>query len=691
MGITRLSPVPLVEEAALKMLADQGPLREEELEKGLAAAGLDLGIAAEDHLAGALAPPRVVELHDERLVDVVAMADGVVLSHVLRAIEVAEGRIALHPDLSVLEDLSTAGVALECAAGPLVHEHTEGEGACLLVGPTGWLGPTASAGEVVSIEVGSGRTTASVAPGPLPARPEPVAALRTAFEALNGDAGDEPQPVELFTLWLEALVADPEAFRRPQAPLGQLLTAAGLETRDELVANAGFDWREWAALLTVDLVARRWGLDHLGRLMWLIVTLAYRSLSTADLFENDAEADKRHWARLADVLSHATVAEAFMGQTLESQPDREGSVTAFAERLCAAASGRAQAGPLWLRAVCAERNGETLEAERFLARALSADGSYVLALSDAAWYAADRGDARRAASLLRQAGAASDDEILAVYDYYARVAHVRVGRNQPCPCRSGRKYKHCHLGQAFLPLAERGAFLYEKARAYMFRGRHSRAVFDIAVALVGGADDLAALRDAVEGPTVADLALFEGHVWDDFVRDRGMLLPADELVLAQQWQIVERSVYKLQAFERSGRMTMRDVRSGDVVEVVGYQGSHQLEAGASICARVFFDGDGHQILGGIEPVGSHEVDRLIQLLATRPGAVELARWFATAHAAAAAAAAATAAAAAAVEHGPMVSSMPNSVPEDGPAAPSKGQLSWSFHEHSLVDAAAHRG
>ena len=24
----------------------------------------------------------------------------------------------------------------------------------------------------------------------------------------------------------------------------------------------------------------------------------------------------------------------------------------------------------------------------------------------------------------------------------------QTGRNQPCPCGSGRKYKHCHLGKA---------------------------------------------------------------------------------------------------------------------------------------------------------------------------------------------------------------------------------------------------
>lgn len=25
--------------------------------------------------------------------------------------------------------------------------------------------------------------------------------------------------------------------------------------------------------------------------------------------------------------------------------------------------------------------------------------------------------------------------------------HKRIGRNQPCPCGSGKKYKKCHLGE----------------------------------------------------------------------------------------------------------------------------------------------------------------------------------------------------------------------------------------------------
>ncbi|HRI72395.1 MAG TPA: SEC-C metal-binding domain-containing protein [Polyangium sp.] len=41
---------------------------------------------------------------------------------------------------------------------------------------------------------------------------------------------------------------------------------------------------------------------------------------------------------------------------------------------------------------------------------------------------------------------------------------AKVGRNEPCPCNSGRKYKHCCFGKNELPLdtpAPAGKFVFE--------------------------------------------------------------------------------------------------------------------------------------------------------------------------------------------------------------------------------------
>jgi SEC-C motif len=627
---TVLSPASAVTKAALALLA-AGPLHESILVPRLVADGLVLGDDPEDRLLEVLDPDRVVELDDERLVDVVALADGVVFSHTLGANEIALGRVMLHPDLSVLDDLESAGVALAARGGRLDHDH-DGDDAdvCVLVGPDGWLGADAAAGDLLCVTVGLGATSTEVVPGPFPVMAEAVEALRAAFEMLSDDEED-PEPVELFTVWLEAVVANPEAFRRRLAPMSQLLAAADLEAHGDLVAPAGFDWDDWDSALELERVTRRWRLDEAGALAWVIVSTAYERFAGGELPEAgpDIDADEI-WAGLAAMTSYGTVAQAFVGETLEKEPDLDGSVSLFAERLVEAASGKTLAGPRWLAAICAERDGRTLEAEALVTQSVAADGSFLPALEDAAWYAADRGDARRAASLLRRAGADADDDMLAVYDHYARVPAAPVGRNDRCPCGSGRKYKHCHLGKAALPLSERCEFLYRKAGAFLLRGVHGRLLYEIATTLAG--DDPMGLRDAIMDPIVGDLTLFESGGWGDFLTARGMLLPTDELFLAQQWQLIERSVHEIQAVEPGRSLTARDVRTGDVVTVRERSASGQLAVGDLICARIVPDGEGYQIFGGIEMVGLHQRDPLIALLDSHPSGVELAEWFAAAHA-----------------------------------------------------------
>jgi uncharacterized protein YecA (UPF0149 family) len=35
--------------------------------------------------------------------------------------------------------------------------------------------------------------------------------------------------------------------------------------------------------------------------------------------------------------------------------------------------------------------------------------------------------------------------VLAVEDAQLQKAFAKAGRNEPCPCGSGRKFKHCHV------------------------------------------------------------------------------------------------------------------------------------------------------------------------------------------------------------------------------------------------------
>jgi hypothetical protein len=104
---------------------------------------------------------------------------------------------------------------------------------------------------------------------------------------------------------------------------------------------------------------------------------------------------------------------------------------------------------------------------------------------------------------------------------------------------------------------------------------------------------------------------------------RGSLLPDDERLLAQQWLLVDRSVFEVEQVHRGQGVTVRDVRTGDTHEVRERAASRQLKPGQLICARVVPAGDTMQFFGGLEPVALHERDRLIDLLDTGPDAVTL--------------------------------------------------------------------
>ena len=119
------------------------------------------------------------------------------------------------------------------------------------------------------------------------------------------------------------------------------------------------------------------------------------------------------------------------------------------------------------------------------------------------------------------------------------------------------------------------------------------------------------------------LVLFEGGAFAEFLEVRGSLLPDDERLLAEQWLLVDRSVFEVESVNPGESITVRDVRNGDVHEVRERTASRQLKAGQLICARVVPAGDSMQFFGGVEPIALHERDALIDLLDTEPDPVEL--------------------------------------------------------------------
>ena len=188
-----------------------------------------------------------------------------------------------------------------------------------------------------------------------------------------------------------------------------------------------------------------------------------------------------------------------------------------------------------------------------------------------------------------------------------------LGRNQPCWCGSGRKYKTCHLHHEQLPLEQRAAWLYQKAGMFLLDGPWCGAVVEAAGVWAQFAEAPHAVLAALDAPLVTDAVLFEGGAFAEFVTTRGVLLPKDERLLAEQWLLIDRSVYEVERVRRGAGFTMRDVRTGDVHQVRERTVSQVVKPGALVCARVVPAGDTTQIFGGIEPVALHARDELIAL------------------------------------------------------------------------------
>jgi hypothetical protein len=280
----------------------------------------------------------------------------------------------------------------------------------------------------------------------------------------------------------------------------------------------------------------------------------------------------------------------------------------FLARVRGLAGRRVASSAAWAESVVAGRAGAVGRAESCLAEALAAEPCDDQVLEDAAWYASDRGDAAQAVRYLDRLDEDPDeDRTRLLRRYAARTSPTsHTGRNEPCPCGSGRKYKHCCLRgpSATLdhPLPERVRWLWEKMRWWLDRSGREDDVLDVALELHGGLPAGDSIEFSADFDMAASLVLFADGAIHDFLRERGGLLPDDETNLVAQWALTERSLHQVVEVRPGEGVNLRDLRTGDVAEVRERLGSGQLATGDLICAHPVFDGQGQQLIGGLVPV-----------------------------------------------------------------------------------------
>lgn len=470
------------------------------------------------------------------------------------------------------------------------------------------------------------------------------AAIPAALTGLVGSPGEEDGPQDLNDLIWAACADVPELFRTPLPPLSTLLSAAGLTWQGEQVAPAGFDFAQWRRDARLRSIEEIHDLDEERAQAVLAVTDLHDALvaaiaralprdgDPADLRDDelpgieipDSPLDRDLQRTTLSLLADPDIAESVLMETMGSRAERAPALRFFAETMEPRAPRSARMALRWLRGKALEQVGDVLAAEEAFEAARGMDyPDWPPVLYDLARFAGDRGDAERGLSLARAAGLREGDMLLDILQHFRPIDRSDLGRNDPCWCGSGRKYKVCHRGREVLPLEDRAAWLYQKAGLYLQDGPWRPHLIELAEARSAYDHDHGALLEALRDPLVNDAVLFEGGAFAAFLEERGALLPDDERSLAEQWLLVDRSVWEVEDVRAGAGLALRDLRTGDRHEVRERAASRALRAGDLICARVVPAGETMQIFGGLETVSLRERDALIALLDEEPDALDL--------------------------------------------------------------------
>ncbi len=273
---------------------------------------------------------------------------------------------------------------------------------------------------------------------------------------------------------------------------------------------------------------------------------------------------------------------------------------------------RAAAAWHWLTGRCADALSDFTGAEAGYNQALADDADFYPAMRELATLVSLRGDANRAVSLLQRAGVPSDDPELILVSRYIGESRGDLGRNDPCWCGSGRKYKRCHLGRSDFDLPDRRDWLYHKVSAWALNGAGRELVIELAAAAVDPADGPEQLFATVLDPTMTDVALFEGGLLQEFIESRALQLPADEQDLLALWRQTRRVLCCVESVDLGTHLTLRDVSTGTVFGVADELA--EVKPGDLVCLHPLPPGDLLIAPGGLVVVSPGQRELTLAML-----------------------------------------------------------------------------
>jgi hypothetical protein len=279
----------------------------------------------------------------------------------------------------------------------------------------------------------------------------------------------------------------------------------------------------------------------------------------------------------------------FVSPDVIADPSLDGFLVAMEH----AVDGRLLAVPRLLRASAAEAAGDMTSYRALLEGAREADPENREALVDLADLHAIAGEAREADRLYRLAGLPADSDELKTLQPFLQPPADGPGRNRPCPCGSGKKYKVCHGRTAVHPLASRAPWLWTKLCMFAQRSPQRADMLDWGAVLAGPeADSTEAARQALGNPTVLDFAIVDGGLLAEFLSVMGDLLPADELALADSWVGQPMRLLEVRRVLPMRGIVATDLLTREELEVADRRLSREVEAHDVLLARPLDDGSG---------------------------------------------------------------------------------------------------
>lgn len=559
---------------------------------------------------------------DDRVVRIDLHSDGLVFTHRLLAAEIEGHRVAIVPDLAVLhvgaDGLVTEDghpIEMDVPADPEAGPFAEGS----FVGPPEWLSDFSEGDLVAFRRMGD---TVVVEPATLGRHGAEV-------ELLDGQISEswaegDGIGVDIGELLFSAIFDEPEneVFRAPVAPVAELIAEAGLKLDRVWVGPADEDWEDPDELYDRDLrgaLVERYGLAVCCIKSLDVVVGGWRA------FARGEDVDFR---KVNDELDHG-VSDAAWDYLFYGHNADSARIEDFASELIGAAGGDRSGSAHHLRALAREIRGATLEAEEDLHAAIRVDPENAAALEDLATYLSDRGDAAEVVSLLRRAGVDDDHPMLLFHQSLG--AAPAVGRNEPCPCGSGRKFKQCHLGRPILGPAEQVRWLVAKVASFVGSATKRGRLLQLA-STAAQAADAEDIDQMLTEDWIIFLTVFEGGGVEDYLVERGMLLPEVERDLLELWTLATLELWEVVETDGQSQTTLLHTRTGERVEITDRTAASTLSPGEQALARTI-DGLGHTWLAGvILRITTRHREGLIELLDSDPTADDFAAWYGSIHA-----------------------------------------------------------